>query len=131
VGLPASSDASAFLTQVAVAGGTTDFISPDDPSALQKQISTIVVDTVKTSLKSCTINLQQDKSADLANLHLIATEKGKVGEVLRKFAGGGWSVNADGTVATLEGKLCEYAKNGRFESIRFDFGCVVVPIILN
>jgi hypothetical protein len=131
VGLPGSTEASAFLTQVAVAGGTTDFISPDDPSALQTEISTIVTDTVKTSLKSCTINLQQDASADLANLHLIASENGKEGEILKQFPGGGWSVSADGAVATLEGKLCEYAQNGRFESIRFDFGCVVVPIILN
>lgn len=130
VGLPGSADASALLTEVAVAGGTVSFISPDDPVALQKEISTIVTDTVKTSLKSCTINLQQEEKADLANLHLIAVENGKEGEVLKKFSGGGWSVSDDGAVANLEGKLCEYAKNGRFESIRFDFGCVVVPIIL-
>lgn len=130
VGLPGSEAASTFLTDLAVAGGTAEFIVPDDPAALQAEISTIVTETVKTGLKSCTINLEQDEGADLENLHLIVMENGQEKEVLKQFSGGGWSVTPDGTVATLEGQLCEDAKNGRFESVRFDFGCVEVPVLI-
>ncbi|MBN1652691.1 MAG: VWA domain-containing protein [Deltaproteobacteria bacterium] len=130
VGLPGSEAASDFLTDLAVAGGTADFIVPDDPAALLAEISKIVTQTVKTGLKSCTITLEQDEGADLENLHLIVMENGQEKEVLQKFGGGGWSVTPDGTVATLEGRLCEDAKNGRFESVRFDFGCVEVPILI-
>jgi hypothetical protein len=130
VGLPGSDNATNFLNELAVAGGTNTFISPDDPTALQNEVSTIVTDTIKSGLKSCTINLQQNTDADLANLHLIVVENGVEGEVLKTFGGGGWNVSADGLVATLEGKLCDDAKNGRFESVRFDFGCVKVPVII-
>jgi hypothetical protein len=131
VGLPGSEPAKDFLTELAVSGGTNTFFVPDEPAALQNKISTIVKKIAKKGLKTCTINLHPKQGADLANLHLIVDEGGVEKEVLRQFSGGGgWSVSADGTVATLEGALCNMAINGRFVSIRFDFGCVNAPILL-
>ena len=63
-------------------------------------------------------------------MHLIVLENGEEKEVLQQYRDGGWSVTPDGTVATLDGQLCEDAKNGRFESVWADFGCVEVPILI-
>ncbi len=130
VGLPGSAPAEGLLTQIAVTGGTDRFIVPDDPAALQAELASIAGETVKVGLSSCEINFQQEQDADIEKLHLVVTEQGVLKDVPKQLTGGGWSVNADGTVATLEGTLCEDAMNGRFESVRFDFGCVELPIFI-
>lgn len=38
-----------------------------------------------------------------------------------------WKINADGTQVDLEGQLCDMAKEGTFERVRFVFGCVDIP----
>ncbi|MBN1654704.1 MAG: VWA domain-containing protein [Deltaproteobacteria bacterium] len=130
VGLPGSAGASAVLNQLAAAGGTNSLIEPSDPAALQAQFSTIVTETIKSGITSCVINLVQTRDADIEKLQMIVVEDGEEKNVLREMAGGGgWSVTPDGTVATLEGSLCDDAKNGRFESIRFDFGCLDIPTL--
>ena len=61
-------------------------------------------------------------------LHLVATEGGIKMDVARDLAADySWSITADGSRVTLEGRLCEDAISGRFESLRFEFGCVELP----
>ena len=38
-----------------------------------------------------------------------------------------WSINAAADEVTLEGQLCDFAKDGTFDAIRFVFGCVTAP----
>ncbi len=130
VGLPGSQGAADLLNQLATTGGTGNYLEPNDPAALQTELGSIVTETIKSGLKSCEINLEQEEDADVEKLHLVVTEEGVEKDVPKQLSGGGWSVNADGTVATLDGTLCEDAKNGRFESVRFDFGCVELPIFI-
>lgn len=130
VGLPGSTAASTILTQLATSGGTGNYFEPNDPAALQAEFSTISAETVKRGISSCVINLVQTADADIDKLQMIVTENGEERNVLRQMSGGGWSVSPDGKVATMEGSVCEDAKNGRFEAVRFDFGCMDIPILM-
>jgi hypothetical protein len=38
-----------------------------------------------------------------------------------------WSISGDGSLVTLAGRLCDDATGGRFERLRFEFGCVDLP----
>jgi hypothetical protein len=59
---------------------------------------------------------------------LIVTDEGMAQSVARDLAPDySWSVSAGGDMVTLEGRLCEDALGGRFEALRFEFGCVDVP----
>jgi hypothetical protein len=131
VGLPGSQAASGILNQLAQTGGTDSYIEPNDPAALQAKFETIVSETVKQGLKSCVITLQRTENADTEKLVMVVVENGAEYKVPRDMGNGsGWSVNAEGTVATLQGALCEEAKGGRFESVSFSFGCVELPILI-
>ncbi|MBN1653562.1 MAG: VWA domain-containing protein [Deltaproteobacteria bacterium] len=131
VGLPGSTEASDVLNRLAVTGGTDAFIEPSDPAALQARFSTIAGETVKSGFKSCEISLQKTEEADLDKLHLVVTENGQEKDAPRDLNNGaGWRVNADGTVATMFGGLCDDAKNGRFTSVRFYFGCTDLPPLI-
>lgn len=129
IGLPGSSEAADLLNQLAVTGGTGAYLETNDPATLQAEISTIVTETIKTGLSSCDIELVQTEDADLEKLHLVVEENGQLMDVPPQLGGGGggWSINADGSLATLTGQLCEDAKAGRFDTVRFDFGCVDLP----
>jgi hypothetical protein len=130
VGLPGSAAADAILYQLAQSGGTNNYFSPDDPAALQAQFATIITEITKRGISSCTINLVQTADTDIEKLQMIVMEKGQEYSVQRQMAnGGGWTVSADGKVATMTGALCDDAKNGRFDSVRFDFGCVDIPVL--
>jgi hypothetical protein len=61
------------------------------------------------------INLVQTKDADIDKLQMVVMENGEEKSVLRDRPAEGWSVTPDGTVAMLEGGLCEDAKNRRFK----------------
>jgi hypothetical protein len=61
-------------------------------------------------------------------LHLVVTEGGAVLHVWRDlFADSSLFVISDGALVTLEGRLCDDATGGRFEALRFEFGCVDLP----
>ncbi len=127
VGLPGSATAADLLTSLAVAGGTDAFIEPDDPAALQDEISSLVTATVQFETNACVINLLQPRSVDAEDLHLVITEQGRQREVPQQLSGGGWSVSADGTTVTLEGHLCDDAQDGRFQAVDLYVGCVRLP----
>jgi hypothetical protein len=117
------------LNDLAVAGGTTSFIMTTDSMALQTKINEIATATSTTALDSCAITLNP-KPVHPELVQMVATENGMKLSVPRMInADAGWSLNADGTVATLEGLLCRDAKAGRFTKITFEYGCVDLPPI--
>ncbi len=127
VGLPGAQGASSLLDQLAVAGGTGNYIDPGDPATLQMKLSDIVSTIVKQGIDSCDIALNPPAEVP-DKLHLVVTENGVDQDVPRDLgSGAGWSVTSDGGSVTLNGSLCEDAMGGRFESLRFEFGCVDLP----
>jgi len=129
VGLPGASGVT-LLNDVAVAGGTMSYITPDDPAVLEAKINEIVQSTVKMGFDSCTLTLDPPAAVP-EKLHVVVEEP-MVGEQLipRDLGGGsGWSINAAGDTVELLGQICEDAKAGRFTSIKFKYGCVEPPEI--
>lgn len=127
VGLPGSQGAADLLNQLAAAGGTSTYIDPVDPAQLQMRLSTIFSSTIKVGFDSCTITLDPPPEAP-EKLHLVATQGGVEQDVPRDLSKtAGWSINAAGDTVTLEGQLCEMAKDGKFEELSFKYGCVDLP----
>lgn len=133
IGLPGSQGASQFLDQLAMVGGTEKFLDPSDAMELESKLRSILTSTVRVGFDSCTFHL--DKATEVPDkLHLVVTQAGADKDVPRDLssqpnwgAGAGWSISADGTTVELQGRLCDLAKEGSYESIRFDYGCVDFP----
>lgn len=128
IGLPGTTGAGeAVLTQLAMAGGTTQYITPNDSKALEDKLREIATETVRSGFDSCEIKISPPAEAP-EKLHLIVTENGAPADVKRDLADDyKWNINGDGSMVTLEGRLCDDATGGRFEALRFEFGCVDVP----
>jgi len=126
VGLPGAAGVD-ILNNVAVSGGTMQYILPDDPAALEQKLREVVSETVKMGFDSCSINLTP--AADPADkLLMVVEENGTRSRVDRMLsAEAGWSITADGTHVEITGRLCDDAKAGRFESITFEYGCKELP----
>lgn len=124
LGLPGSAGAASLLDQIAMAGGTTQYLSPADPAALQAALAQIASDTID----QCTITLDPAPS-DPSKVHLLVTDSGKPKgyEITEADGGDGWSLSADGTTATLLGAVCAKAKSGGYTSIQFVYGCPSGP----
>jgi hypothetical protein len=124
LGLPGSAAASTLLDAIAMAGGTTSYLSPADPAALQAALGQIASDTID----QCTITLDPAPS-DPSKVHLIVADAQTPGgyEVAQVDKGDGWSLSADGTTATLLGAVCAKAKSGGYTSIDFIYGCPSGP----
>jgi Mg-chelatase subunit ChlD len=115
------------LNNLAVAGGTQMYIPPTDPMALEAKVNEIVSSTVTSGIDSCTIDLVPPAEAP-DKLHLVVTEAGVEEDVARTLsADASWDVSPDGATVTLSGTLCDAAKAGVYEHLRFDFGCVELP----
>ena len=127
IGLPGSDGASAVLDDLAMAGGTGMHIPPDDPAALQQRRREIVEQTGDVGFDPCIFNI--DPPAEVPDkLHLVVKEGGQDQDVPRDLGpDAGWTISGDGSVAELTGNLCAAAEDGRYESIRFEFGCVDLP----
>ncbi|MDH5675002.1 MAG: VWA domain-containing protein [Myxococcales bacterium] len=124
VGLPGAVGVQ-LLNDVAVAGGTMQYIVPDDPAQLEAVLSQVVSETVTAGFNSCSITL--NPAADVPDkLLMIVEETGIVGEqqVPRDF---GWSISDNGENVEITGALCDDAMNGRFTSITFEFACPEAP----
>lgn len=126
VGLPGATGAP-ILDQIAVAGGTTTYITPNDPAELQMRLNEIVQNAVSRGFNSCSITLTP-AAVVVDELDMVVTEP-MVGEqnVPHDVGMGGWTISPDGSQVELQGLLCDDAKAGRFESIRFEYGCVELP----
>lgn len=127
VGLPGASAAANLLNSIAAAGGTDQYIDPKDPTELESKLRTVIQSTVKEGFDSCTFHL--DPKAEVPDkLHLVITQLGVDLEIPHDWSKDAtWSVNPDGTQVDLQGQLCDMAKDGSIEALRFVFGCVTVP----
>jgi hypothetical protein len=128
IGLPGTTGAGdTVLNDLAMTGGTGAYIQPDNPKALEDKLREIATETLRSGFDSCEINITPPAEAP-EKLHLIATENGMPQDVKKDLADDyKWNVTDDGSKVTLEGRLCDDATGGRFEAIRFEFGCVDVP----
>lgn len=128
VGLPGANGVQ-LLNDVAVSGGTMQYIVPDDPAMLEAKLKEVVQETVKTKFDSCSINLTP--AADPADkLQMIVVEasnmmKSQVPHMLTASAG--WTITPDGKHVEITGDLCSDAMGGRFATITFEYGCKEVP----
>jgi hypothetical protein len=129
VGLPGA-DGVQLLNDIAVNGGTTGYILPQDTADLEMKLRSAVEETVKRGLNSCTISLDPPPSAP-EKLHLVVFETSdptKGFDVDRNLSDdAGWTLSADSTKVELTGRLCEDALAGRFDKVTFQYGCVDVP----
>ena len=127
VGLPGAQPAADLLNQVAASGGTDQYIDPANPEDLEERLRAAISTTVRAGFDSCTFKLEPAAEAP-EKLHLIVTQEGAESDVPRDWSPTAtWTINADGTQVDLEGQLCDMAKDGTFERLRFVFGCVDVP----
>ena len=128
VGLPGAGGVQ-LLNDVAVSGGSMQYIVPDDPAMLEAKLREVVKETVKTKFESCSINLTPAANP-VDKLKMIVVEakdnlKSQVPHMLTPTAG--WTITPDGKQVEITGDLCEDAKGGRFTTITFEYGCVEVP----
>ena len=127
VGLPGAQGAADLLNMLAVAGNTKAYIDPKDPMDLQTRLGAALMSTVRQGFESCTIHL--DPKAEVPDkLVLVVKQNGMDASVARDFSKDvHWKINAAGDQVDLEDQLCDLAKSGTFESIRFVFGCKEIP----
>jgi hypothetical protein len=130
-GAPGAGNGATVLNAIAMAGGTNQYIDAADTMTLQTNLMTIVESTVKSGFDSCSIDLTP--AADPADkLQLVLTES-VMGVPTDEAAphdlgnGGGWTITPDGSHAELTGSLCSDAMGGRFESLKFTYGCKMLP----
>jgi hypothetical protein len=126
VGLPGAQGVD-ILNNVAVSGGTMEYLLPDDPAALELKLKDVVSSTVKMGFDSCSINL--NPAADPADKLLMVVEENGVRSRVDHMlsADAGWTISADGVHVEITGRLCEDAKAGRFDAITFEYGCKELP----
>ena len=128
IGLPGTTGAGdAVLTELAMAGGTGAYITPADPATLEMKLREIATETLKTGFDSCSIGL--NPVAEVPDkLMMIVEENGMRLNVPHDAgSGAGWTISADGAAVEIIGSLCDDAKNGRFNTITFEFGCPDIP----
>ena len=128
VGLPGvQGNGTQVLNDLAMTGGTGQYISPDSATDLEMALRDIATETVQAGFDSCEIVI--DPPAEVPDkLHLVVTEGGVDQEVARELSDdASWAITDDGSLVTLEGLLCDDAMGGRFEALRFEFGCVELP----
>jgi hypothetical protein len=127
VGLPGAQPAADLLNQVATAGGTGQYIDPANPQELEERLRSAISTTVRAGFDSCTFKLDPVAEAP-EKLHLIITQEGAESDVPRNWSPTAtWKINDEGSQVDLEGQLCDMAKDGTLEGLRFVYGCVDVP----
>jgi hypothetical protein len=119
VGLPGANGVQ-ILNDVAMSGGTMQYILPDDPKALEDKLREVVQETVEMGFDSCSIQLTP--AADVPDELLMIVEEPGIG-VQQVARSSGWSLSADGANVEITGALCDDAMAGRFSSITFEYAC--------
>lgn len=133
IGLPGAQEAADILNQIAMIGGTEKYVDPTNAAELEAKIRTILTSTIRQGFDSCTFHLDKPTMVP-QKLHLVITEGGKDKDVPRDLSAqpnwgkdAGWNINKEGDTVELTGRLCDLAKEGAYESLRFDYGCVDLP----
>jgi hypothetical protein len=124
VGLPGAMGVQ-LLNDVAMSGGTMQYLLPDDPATLEAKLKEVVSETVKMSFNTCSIKLTPAANPP-DKLQMLVVEasnsmKSRVDHMLSADAG--WTISPDGMQVEITGQLCTDAKAGRFSSISFEYGC--------
>jgi hypothetical protein len=119
------------LTALSDAGGTSPYLTPDDPMVLEMKLAEVVSQTISSGFDNCSIDLSPPTSSP-EKLQLVVTEPSMPGmeEAVAHDLGsgaGGWTISADGSHVELAGGLCDSAKAGRFDTLTFKFGCKDIP----
>lgn len=130
VGLPGAQGVT-LLDDIAVQGGTGGYLLPADSAALELELAAIAETTVSTTIADCLIHFDAPPP-NHDDVHLVVMEAGTnvEYEVPRDDPNGdGWTLSPDGTAATILGNTCADAKQGRFSEVRFEFGCVELPVL--
>lgn len=128
VGLPGLDNAALnLLNDLAVAGGTTQYIPADDPTTLQTELAKIVSENVSTNFDTCTLPLGM-KPPDPDDINLLVVSQGMENSVARDLGdAGGWTIDAASENIILQGRFCELAKMGEYDEITVVYGCVEAP----
>jgi hypothetical protein len=127
VGLPGAQQAADLLNMFAAAGGTNMYIDPSNPQDLEAQLKTVISTTVRAGFDNCTFHLDPAAMAP-EKLHLIVTQNGMDNDIPRDWSmDAHWEINSAGDQVDLKGQLCDMAKDGTFEALRFVYGCVITP----
>jgi hypothetical protein len=130
-GAAAGVDGPTVLNAIAKAGGTDMYITPDNGMALQMKLQEIVSSTVKAGFDSCSIDLMPPTDVpDMLQLVLTETVMGTPTDESAPHDlgnGGGWTITPDGMHVQLIGSLCSDAMGGRFDSLKFTYGCQMLP----
>jgi hypothetical protein len=128
VGLPGANGVQ-ILNDVAVSGGTMQYIVPDDPAQLEMKLREVVQETVKSGFNSCAITLTPAANPPEKLLMIVEETSGMRQNVPHEAGadGAGWTVSDDGVQVEITGPLCDDAMGGRFSSITFEYGCPDVP----
>jgi hypothetical protein len=129
VGLPGAQGVQ-VLNDIAMSGGTMQYILPENTMDLEMKLRSAVEETVKKGLDSCSITLSPAPAAP-EKLHLVVYETANPTqgqEVDRHLSDdAGWTLSDDATSVQLTGRLCDDALAGRFDKVTFEYGCVDVP----
>jgi hypothetical protein len=129
VGLPGAGGVQ-LLDDIAMSGGTMQYILPENTMDLEMKLRSAVEETVKKGLDSCSITLNPAPGAP-EKLHLVVYETANPTqgqEVDRHLSDdAGWTLSDDATSVELTGRLCDDAIAGRFDKVTFEYGCVDVP----
>ena len=131
VGLPGSDTTNGAmdnLNNLAVAGGTMQYIEATDPSILEQTVTDIVLAGIQEGIASCDIALSP-AAATPDELRLVVTLQDGSDAAFERVAGNpnSFTVSSDGTKLTLHGSLCAAAKAGTYLGYRVDFGCTTLP----
>ena len=127
VGLPGSESAVTTLDSIAMAGGTNEHLTPDEPRTLRHSLANIISETVVSALPSCTIPLSAPVP-DPAEVHVIITQAGNQSDAPRDLGdSGGWKVAKDGKSIELFGAFCDQGLAGAYDRISIELGCVTLP----
>jgi hypothetical protein len=131
VGLPGAQGVT-LLNDVAINGGTMQYLTPDDPTMLADKLKEVIQQQISMGFDSCAIDLMPVASAP-DKLQLVVEQASMPGmpmEVPHDLGGtGGWTVTPDGAHVELSGDICDAAKSGKFSKISFKFGCKDIPPI--
>jgi hypothetical protein len=133
IGLPGAQDAAAILNTLAMTGGTEKYVDPMNTMELEMKIRDILTSTIRAGFDTCTFKLEKATMVP-QKLHLVITEGGKDKDVPRDLSmqpnwgeNAGWNINKEGDTVELTGRLCDLAKEGAYESLQFNYGCVDLP----
>jgi hypothetical protein len=114
VGLPGANGVT-LLNDVAVNGGTMQYLTPDDPVMLGEKLKEVIQQQISMGFDSCAIDLMPVASAP-DKPQLSSSRPGAMPwRPSRSRRHGGWTANADGSHVELSGDICDAASGSLWQ----------------